>query len=112
MKKGKSVVEEVREMSGVKHVRMPSSLSTWDSDVEAFTWKDEFYDIEDYRDGGEFIGKACASGSTIKRKNRWRGREPRWRSFRRSPREHILPKFSIFPPIILDDFLKEIPDYG
>jgi hypothetical protein len=22
------------------------------------------------------------------------------------------PKSSIFPPIILDDFLKEIPDYG
>jgi hypothetical protein len=42
MKKGKSVVEEVREMLGVKHGRILSSLPTWDSDVEAFNGRMSF----------------------------------------------------------------------
>ena len=109
MKKGKSAFQEVLESFGVKHVRIPPSSPTWNSDVETFHGliEDEFYDIEDYRDGGEFIGKAWAYQLwfNYKRKNRWRGRKTPLEIFQEVPHGEISPGVFNLAPVIVDQLL-------
>jgi len=109
MKKGKSALQEVLESFGVKHVRIPPSSPTWNSDVETFHGliEDEFYDIEDYRDGGEFIGKAWAYQLwfNYKRKNRWRGRRTPLEIFPEVPHGEISPGVFNLASAIVDYLL-------
>jgi len=109
MKKGRSAFQEVLEGFGVKHARIPPSSPTWNSDVETFHGliEDEFYEVEDYRDGGEFIGKAWAYQLwfNYKRKNRWRGRKAPLEIFEEVPHGEISPKVFNLPPVIVDQLL-------
>jgi len=101
---------KVLECFNVQHRRIPPRACTWQSDVEVFhkLIEDELYDIEDYKDWGEFQAKAYAYGLyfNFKRKNRWRERK--------TPAEilgELKAKVStgIFnlPPIILDNYIDE-----
>ena len=109
LKKGKSAFQEVLEEFGVKWVRIPPSSPTWNSDVETFHGliEDEFYAIEDYRDGGEFMGKAWAYQLwfNYKRKNRNRGRKTPLEIFEEIPHREISPEVFNLPPLIVDQLL-------
>jgi len=109
MKKRNSAFEEALERFGVKHSRIPPSSPTWNSDGERFHGliENEFYDIEDYRDGGEFMGKAWAYQLwfNYRRENRWRGRRTPLEIFQQVPDGEISPEVFNLAPVIADQLL-------
>lgn len=71
-----SAFEGVLKENHITHIRIPPRCSYLQSDVETFhrIVEDEFYDIEDYANGVDFLGKAYAYQLFFNylRKNRYR----------------------------------------
>lgn len=71
-----SAFEKVLAKNKIRHIRIPPRCSYLQGDVETFhkLIEDELYDIEDYANGIEFIGKAYAYHLYFNyvRKNRYR----------------------------------------
>lgn len=71
-----SAFENILKQNRIEHIRIPPRCSYLQSDVETFhrIVEDEFYDIEDYVNGVDFLGKAYAYQLFFNylRKNRYR----------------------------------------
>ncbi len=61
-KKGQGASLQVLREWGVAHCGISPRACTWQSDVEVFhkLIEEEFYDLEDYRGGEEFLAKSYA----------------------------------------------------
>ncbi len=110
--RGESAFERVLREAGIEHVRIPPSSPTWQSDVEAVhkMIEDELYEVEEYRDGIDFLAKAYAYGLyfNFRRKNRYRGYKTPVEILhevdsKANSREQVFH----LPPVILDHFVKD-----
>lgn len=104
-----SAFEGILKENRIGHIRIPPRCSYLQSDVETFhrIVEDEFYDIEDYANGIDFLGKAYAYQLFFNylRKNRYREHK--------SPVEILRERFPIvdegvlnLPPIRLESLLE------
>lgn len=110
--RGESGFEKVLREYGIKHVRIPPCSPTWQSDVEAVhkIIEDEFYEVEEYRDGVDFLAKAYAYGLyfNFRRKNRYRGyKTPVEILHEVDPEAKLREQVFNLPPVILDHFVKD-----
>ncbi len=94
----KTAFEKMLDQIKIEHGRIPPRCSWMQGDIETFNRiiEDEFYDIEDYENGVEFLGKAYAYQLffNYERKNRGRGR--------RAPVDILKERFPSIDPGVLN----------
>jgi transposase len=117
MKAEKSAFTElIEDVFKAKHERIPPRCCTWNSDVEAFHGmvEDDFYEVEDYRNGQEFLAKAYSYQLyfNYKRKNRWRDRMSPIDILRSEKHSPVKKRVLNLPPIIMDHLIPKLEKGG
>lgn len=117
MKAEKSAFTElIEDVFKAKHERIPPRCCTWNSDVEAFHGmvENDFYEVEDYRNGQEFLAKAYSYQLyfNYKRKNRWRDRMSPIDILRSEKHSPVKKRVLNLPPIVLDHLIPNLEKGG
>ena len=110
-----SAFQETLKKHRIHHDRIPPRASYLQGDVEAFHGiiEDELYDIENYANPTEFLGKAYAYQLYFNyiRENRWRDNKSPLQLLREKA-PHLDEGILNLPPIRLEILLDEEPEGG
>ena len=94
----KTAFEKMLDEIKIKHKRIPPRCSWLQGDIETFNRiiEDEFYDIEDYANGVDFLGKAYAYQLFFNYMRKNRGRK------RKAPVDILKERFPNIDPNVLN----------